>query len=102
MKQAGTSSTKCMVSKSAGALEHRGRIFSACQTSDGRHVLLLSDIFHELEVKDSAVPKVLNGWQSKGISRGLDLKAHRVDIQCTSSIEMVKDYARWGLSCQVS
>lgn len=97
---AGTSSTKCMVSKSAGALEHRGRIFSACQTSDGRHVLLLSDIFHELEVKDSAVPKVLNGWQSKGISRGLDLKAHRVDIQCTSSIEMVKDYARWGLSCQ--
>lgn len=97
---AGTSATKCIVPKSACALEHRRRMFSVCQTSDGHRVLLLSDLFHELEVKDSAAPKVLNGWQSKGISRGLDLKAHRVDIQCTASIDMVKDYACWGLSCQ--
>lgn len=96
----GTAATKCMVPNSAYAREHRGRMFSACQTFDGLCVLLLSDIFHELEVKDSAAPKVLNGWQSKGISKGFDLKAHRVDIQCTSSIDMVKDYAHWGLSRQ--
>eukprot|EP01018_Ginkgo_biloba_P005427 Gb_21111 [translate_table: standard] len=82
----------------AGIPECKEKTWGLSYTLDGRCVLLLSDIFHELDVKDSVAPQVLNEWKSKAVSRGLDLKVHRVDLQWNSSIDKVEDSTRWGLS----
>ncbi|GLJ06965.1 hypothetical protein SUGI_0054080 [Cryptomeria japonica] len=73
------------------------KICGLLQSPDGRYLLLISDILSEIKVEASPF-KILGKWKSKAISKGLDLKAHRVDIQSVSGFDKVDPNKQWGLS----
>lgn len=65
-------------------------------TPDGLHVLLISDILSVMKAEVS-FSEILNKWKSRALSKGLDIKAHHVDIQSVSDLVKVEANDHWGL-----
>ncbi|KAH9301607.1 hypothetical protein KI387_013190 [Taxus chinensis] len=91
------SSKSVLGNQSRRAVEQGNKNCGLLRSPDGRYVLLISDILSEIKVESSPY-KILNKWKSKAMSKGLNLKAHRVDIQLVSGFDKVDANKQWGLS----
>eukprot|EP01018_Ginkgo_biloba_P002898 Gb_02799 [translate_table: standard] len=90
-------SSNNLIPQSQAAAELGEKKYGLLRTPDGLHVLLLSDIFHEMKANAFA-SEVLSKWKSRVLSTGVDVKAHRLDIQHISGFDKVEVNEHWGLS----
>lgn len=84
------------ISQNQCAVELEDDKFCLHCTPDGRHVLLISDILSVMK-SEVSFSEILDKWKSRALSKGLDVKAHHVDIQSVSDLVKVEANDHWGL-----